>query len=465
MADEKPIAPVREPPNSIDAERSVLSCVLRDNSLLSDVGTLAVEDFYYVAHRAIWDAIQGISNRAEPVDAITLAEELHRKGRLDQAGGAAYIGDLIDYVGTTAGLRAHLAIMLDAARKRRLIAAATQIAESGYDPATSAEDLAEDAERAVFRASGELASEEATPLRDCVRAALHDVEAAAKARQTGTQAADAVSSGFRDLDDLIVGLEPGLVYLLAARPRMGKTAMATRMLRCRAEMGTPGVLYSMEQPKEQIALRLLADEAGVDLLRLRRGDLTHEEWAGLSNAAGLLCELPMLIDDRRGLSVSQIRASARRLAARGRCGLVAIDFLNRMRPSQPRAPRHEQIAEFSYGIQSLAGELKIPVLFLGQLNRECEKRPDRRPMLSDLRDSGSLEEDAHVVLFLYRDEVYFPNSRDKGIAELCVAKQKNGPSGTVRLAWNGASTSFRDLETRHVPPDESYPDGPSGYDD
>ena len=444
----------REMPNSINAERAVISAVLRDVRLLSDFGTLTTDDFYLVAHRALWDAIRGLSDRAQVVDAVTLAEELHRRGRLEMAGGAAYIGDLIDYLGTTVGARSYVAIVQDCARKRRIIDAGRRIAETGYDPAVSADDLAEQAERSVFQAAGDIASDEATPLRDCVRIALHGVEEAAKARLAGAPVEQAVSTGLRDLDALIVGLEPGLVYLLAARPRVGKTALATRILRCRAEGGAPAVLFTLEQPKDQIAKRIIADEAGVDLLKLRKGDLTNAEWSRVSAAACRLHPLPFLIDDRRGLSVSQIRTSACRLAARGQCGVIAIDYVNRMRASRPGMPRHEQVAEFSYGIQNLAGELKVPILLLAQLNRECEKRPDKRPMLSDLKESGSLEEDAHVVLFLYRDDVYNPHSRDKGTAELIVAKQKNGPGGTVRLAWHEESTSFRDYSP-------ATPEGPA----
>jgi replicative DNA helicase len=433
---------VRDLPHSLDAERSVLSGIMRDNALINRAETPAVDDFYIAAHRAIFGALRTLADAGKPFDAVTLAETLHATGKLDASGGPAYLGDLIDYCGTIVGYPSHCGIVRDLARKRRIVHAALAIAETGCDPETEAAELADRASRDILAAADDQATGEAVPLRDALRAAVRDIERTVARRQSGEAIEDAVETGYYDLDRLIVGIEPGVLYYIGARPSMGKTAFALGLAGHRADKGTPVVIYSLETKRDRLALRMLAAEARVDLMSLRLGTVEDVQWPRIMAAVSRMAQWPLLIDDRRSLTVGQVRASARRLAAQGRCGCVVLDYLTLLAPMDRKAGREQQVAEMSKGLQALAGELNIPVVCLAQLNRGCEQRPDKRPILSDLRDTGQIEQDADVVLFLYRDEVYRPTSEDKGFAEVIVSKQKNGPTGTVRMRWNATCARF-----------------------
>ncbi|HLK10303.1 MAG TPA: replicative DNA helicase [Candidatus Binatia bacterium] len=436
----------RVPPQSLEAEQSVLGGVLLDNAALDRVVELLdAEDFYREAHRRIFRAMLGLSERNEPVDLVTLAEVLRARGELAEVGGGAYLAELAERVPTAANVVNYARIVRDRSILRGLITAATEIATRGYDAPTDVSGLLDDAERRIFAIS----DREVRPAFVRIENVLTDTIKLIERLYEQKQAVTGVPTGFTDLDRITAGLQPSDLIIIAGRPSMGKTAFALNIAAHAAMHADRGVaIFSLEMSKEQLAMRLLCSEAQVDLARVRTGHLSDREFPQLAMAAGRLAETPIYIDDTPALSVLELRAKARRLKreSRARLGLVMVDYLQLMRSSEGKDSREQEISEISRSLKALAKELDVPVVALSQLNRQVENRNPPKPRLADLRESGAIEQDADVIAFIYRDEVYNEDSDKKNVAEIIVAKQRNGPTDSVELTFRREFTSFYNLE-------------------
>nr|HID60169.1 replicative DNA helicase [Desulfobacterales bacterium] len=430
------------PPQNIEAEQSILSAILIENNALFEVlEIISEEDFYRDAHQKIFRGMIELFEKNEPIDLITLANLLKEKGQLETVGGAAYLAELVDKVPMATNANYYARIIQEKAVLRRLISSAVSIANRCYEDRGDVEELLDFAERSVFEISenrvkpafysiGELLTENFKTLDE-----LYEK----KSLITG------VPTGFRDLDTLTSGLQPSDLIIIAGRPSMGKTAIALNIAQnASVKTGIPVVIFSLEMSKEQLSMRMLCSEARVDSFRLRGGFLKKSDWAKLNRAAGVLSEAPIYIDDSPALSVLEIRAKARRLKMEKGLGLIVLDYLQLMKGRSDAERRELEISEISRSLKALAKELNIPVLVLSQLNRKVEDRSDKRPRLADLRESGAIEQDADVIAFIYRDELYHKEEGNKGVAELIVAKQRNGPIGTVKLTFIDAYTRFED---------------------
>jgi replicative DNA helicase len=434
------------PPNDLEAERAVLGSILLDNVALSNVeGILAASDFYHPAHGVIYEAIVSIAGRREPVDVVTLAAELRSRERLNTVGGAQYLGELTDTIPTVAHAESHARIVADLAGVRRMIEVAHEIIGRGYGERGNAESFLDYAASKVFEVAQKRAKSTLIPLDQVILEAFERLEHSLNhgARTSGTE------TGFRDLDNLTAGMHGGQLIIIAARPAMGKTSLVLN-LATNAVVSTmkPVLVFSLEMPRVELANRLMCAEARVDQSRLRSNLLTQDEVTALTSAANKLHSLPMYIDDSGDLTLLELRSKARRIKNDRDMSLIIIDYLQLMKASRDKMEsREREISEISRGLKSLAKELDVPIIALSQLNRACETRPgkDKRPMLADLRESGAIEQDADVVMFIYRDEVYNRDTEDKGIAELIIAKQRNGPTDTVRLRFIRELTKFENL--------------------
>jgi len=436
----------RVPPHNLEAEESLLGAML----LSRDAITAAVEahvesaDFYKPAHGHIYEAIQSLHGQGEPADPVTVAEELRRADLLDGIGGRAAL--LLIQANTPASANAgHYArIVNELALLRRLIGVAGDIAEMGYDTSDDVTETLDRAEALVFEVAERRVSDTMVGIRDALQDTLDELEA----RYGDDSDLVGVPTGYDEVDRKLHGLQRSNLVILAARPGMGKTSLALGMARNVAtQTGRPVVFFSMEMGALELTKRLLAMEAGVDATRLWTAKLTEPDWGKISHAVGRLAEAQLHIDDNPHCTVMEMRAKARRLRARhGDLGLVVVDYIQLMTPSSTgrRAAENRQVevSEISRGLKILARELECPVIALSQLNRQLEYRQDKRPMLADLRESGGLEQDADVVAFIYRDEVYNPESTERGVAEIIVAKQRNGPIGNKRLVFLGPYTRF-----------------------
>ena len=432
-------------PHDLDVERAVLSALLRDNrSIHAVLNEVKPEDFYHPAHRELYHAMIRLQDENEPVDLHTLANRLNEQKLLDSVGGAVYLAELFDYEVTAANVAQHARIVRDKAVKRHLIGVATEIAELGYDQSEAADRLLDQAESRIFDISRSRARDAFRSLHEEMDDAIDYVEALMDrgGELTG------VPSGFKDLDEKTGGLQPGELIVIAARPSMGKTALALNIARNAAvDHGKKVAIFSLEMTKRALALRLLSSEARVDFSSFRRGFGSHADHSKLVQKAGLLAEAPVWIDDSGLITILEIKAKCRRLATERGLDLVMVDYLQLAHGDSRVARKDLEIAEISHGLKALAKELDLPVIALSQLNRGPEQRdPDkRRPNMGDLRESGAIEQDADVIAFIYRDEVYNPTEENRGLAELIVAKQRNGPTGTVRLSFEGRYANFRDL--------------------
>jgi len=437
--------PLRTPPRNEEAEEALLSAILVDNTALLDVvDLLGPQDFYRTAHGTIFAAMTDLFNRGEPIDLVTVTNALREKGRLEAVGGAAFVARLLNDVLPAANAQHYARIVHDKAVLRRLIEQANAIAKRCYAEQGSAEEIVDFAESALFAVTEKKARQSFYPLSKLIDRSIDFLEEKQKNKSLVT----GVPTGFTQIDHLTSGLQNADLIILAARPSMGKTALALNIARNAAvEAGVPVAIFSLEMSKEQITLRLLCAEARIDSSKLRSGFFTLEDWERVTEAASTLSSAPIFIDDSPGLTALEVRAKARRLKMDKNIGLVVIDYLQLMQ-GRPGAERRElEISEISRALKSLAKELDLPVLALSQLNRMLEQRTDKRPRLSDLRESGALEQDADVVAFIYRDEVYNPeeNNPNRGTAEILLAKQRNGPTGDVRLAFLSAYTRFENL--------------------
>ncbi|MCL2399738.1 MAG: replicative DNA helicase [Defluviitaleaceae bacterium] len=441
------IPQMRIPPNDTEAEQSVLSSMLFDREAISIASEhLRGEDFYRPDNKALYDAMLELFVKNTPVDAITLCDKLTEQGILDQVGGRAYVAKLASAYYTSAHIRQHSRIVADKALLRKLIKASTEISAAGYEAREEVEVVLEQAEKSIFEISMNRNSRDFSPISEVIGLALERLEAVAKAKGQVT----GVSTGFIDFDNKTAGLQKSDLILIGARPSMGKTAFMLNIAQHAAvRNNVPTAVFSLEMSKEQLVNRMLCVEAHLDSHKFRTGDLNDDDWAKIAESIAPLSSAPLFIDDTPGITVAELRAKCRRLKLEKNLGLVVIDYLQLMSGSASRVEsRQMEISEISRSLKALAKELEAPVLTAAQLSRAVEARKDHRPMLSDLRESGAIEQDADVVAFLYRDEYYNPDTLKKNHAEVIIAKQRNGPTGTVELTYLGQYTKFANAPGR-----------------
>lgn len=448
----------RLPPNNIEAEESLLGAIILDNSTLLDIiEILSPEDFYKPAHQKIFTAITELFSKDEAIDITTLLNILKEKKQLEKIGGGAYLAHLMHEVPVAVNAPHYARIVRDKASLRRLIEKANTIATRCYEDQGNVDEVIDFAENAVFEISEDKINPSFHPISRIVDSAIDIIEA----RQGNQALVTGVPTGFAQLDEMTAGFQPSDLIIVAARPSMGKTAFALNVARNAAvDSGVPVAVFSLEMSKEQLGMRILCAEARVDSSRLRRGFLDKDEWRRITDASSVLTNVPIFIDDSPGISALEIRAKTRRLKMNEDIGMVIIDYLQLIRGRASTERRDLEIAEISRSLKALAKELNIPVVALSQLNRKLEERADKRPLLSDLRESGSLEQDSDVVAFIYREEVYSKEAKDNdgnsipnpnhGKAELILGKQRNGPIGTVNMSFINKYTRFENPAPDHM---------------
>jgi replicative DNA helicase len=438
----------RLPPHNIEAEQSVLGSLLIDRDAIIRVASyVRAEDFYIAANGTIYQAILDLYNRREPTDFLTLSDELERKSTLEEVGGLGYLSSLLNIVPTAVHVEYYGRIVERTATLRRLIDAGTSIVGIGYQEGLEAEDALDSAEQALFTVSQRRQTKDFQSISDVLDRFFDQLDYLQQNRGEVV----GIPSGYSDLDKLTGGLQRSDLIILAARPSMGKSALALGMAYGAAvQHGKKVGFFALEMSAEQLVQRLLSTETGVDSHRLRLGQIDDNEWDRISRAFGRLAEAQIFIDDSANASVMDVRSKARRLQAEQGLDLMIVDYLQLM-SGRRTENRVAEISEISRGLKGLARELNVPVVALSQLSRAVETRADHRPMLSDLRESGSIEQDADIVMFIYRDDKYDENSEKKGIAELIVAKHRNGPVGTVNLRFFDRTARFADLELYREP--------------
>jgi replicative DNA helicase len=438
---------MRSLPQSVEAEQSVIGSMIIDKYAISKVlEGLEEEDFYRDGHKVIYKTILDMFRNDIAVDLLTLLEYLKSTDTLERAGGVTYITELSSSVPTTANLSAYIKIVSDKSTLRKLIKASTAIIEESYTNQSQVEDVVDIAEKKIFNIAEKRTTKDFEPLSDVLERGFAQIERLFnnKGETTG------VSSGFTDLDAKTSGFQSGDMILIAARPSMGKTTFALNIAENAALRDHRSVvIFSLEMSKEQLAYKLLCSEANVDMLKLRTGTLEDKDWENIAMAAGPLSKAKIYIDDTAGVTVMEMRSKCRRLKIEYGIDLIVIDYLQLMSGGAGSDNRQQEVSEISRSIKALAKEMECPVIALSQLSRAPEQRADHRPMLSDLRESGSIEQDADIVMFLYRDEYYNKETEDKNIGECIIAKQRNGPVGTAKLAWLGQFSKFGNLDVIH----------------
>jgi replicative DNA helicase len=442
-ADAPEIHTLRVPPHSVEAEQSVLGGLMLAAEAWDDVADLIDEDdFYRRDHRLIFAAIGELAKRGEPCDAVTLVDRLSDKGGIDEVGGAAYLIQLANNTPSAANIAAYARIVREKAVLRYLIQTGTKLINDGFQPeGRSTSEILDEAEQAVYR----IAEEGARGRKGFtdMKAAVGEAFRLLQERYEAGGSITGVPTGFSDLDHRTAGLQPGDLIILAARPAMGKTSLALNIAEYAALRTEKAVaVFSMEMSASQLAFRLISSLGRIDQTRLRTGQLEDEEWPRVTSAIKLLSTAPIFIDDTPGLSPGELRARARRLKSRHDLGLIVIDYLQLMQVPGTRENRATEMSEISRSMKALAKELNVPVIALSQLNRQLESRTDKRPVMADLRESGAIEQDADLIVFIYRDEYYHVDSPDKGLAEVIIGKHRNGPTGTVKLTFLGQYTRF-----------------------
>jgi replicative DNA helicase len=446
------LAQMRLPPHSLEAEQAVLGGLLLENGAWDRIGDVVSEkDFYRQDHRQILRAIIRQIGENRPADAVTVSESLQSMGELEAVGGLSYIVALASNTPSAANIRRYAEIVRERSVMRRLAEVATGIADTAYAPAgRSASQLLDEAEARVFEIaeSGSRGQAGFSEIKPLLKLAVERIDELY--HSDNDSGVTGVPTGFHDLDQKTSGFQPGDLIIVAGRPSMGKTALALNIGENVAlETGLPVAVFSMEMGGQQLVMRMIGSVGKLDQHRLRTGKLGEDDWQRLTYALGKLNEAPVFIDETPGLNVLELRARARRLMRQcGKLGLIVIDYIQLMSASSAGENRATEISEISRALKGLAKELQVPVVALSQLNRGLEQRPNKRPVMSDLRESGAIEQDADVILFIYRDEVYNPDTQDKGTAEIIISKQRNGPIGTVRLAWLGEYTRFESLAQR-----------------
>lgn len=434
------------PPHDIDAEQAVLGSMLTDkDAVIAAIETLKEESFYRDDNKAIYKAILNLYNKSEPIDIITLKDELESLDKFEQVGGFEYIANLPEKVPTTANVNKYIKIVEEKAILRNLIKTANEIIELGYNPTQDVEDIMDGAEKKIFDIMQSKNQKSFSPIKDVLVESIINLEQLYNRKKSIT----GISTGFTQLDFKTTGLHGSEFILIAARPAMGKTAFALNLATNAAlRDNVPVAIFSLEMSKDQLVTRVLASEAMVDSNKIRTGKLEDEDWEKIANAIGTLSEAEIYIDDTPGINVMEIRTKCRKLKMEKNIGLIVIDYLQLIQGNNKRSggSREQEIAEISRSLKILAKELNVPVIALSQLSRAVEQRPDHRPMLSDLRESGSIEQDADIVMFLYRDDYYNKETEKKDIAEVIIAKQRSGTIGPVELLWMGNYTKFVNLE-------------------
>ena len=433
------------PPHDLEAEQAVIGSMLTDkDAVISAIEVLSDYDFYREDNKIIYSAILNLYNRGEPIDIITLKSELASMGKLEAIGGLEYLAELPEKVPTTANVDKYIKIVEEKSTLRTLIRTANELITLGYDPTQEVEELMDNAEKKIFNVMQSRNQKGYSSMKDILVDTFVELEELYNRKQHVT----GVPTGFLDLDYKTAGLHGSDLILVAARPAMGKSAFALNIATNAAVRAkTPVAIFSLEMSKEQMANRILCSEALVDSNKVRTGKVEDDDWVKLAQASGILSEAQIFIDDTPGISIMEIRAKCRKMKLEKDIGLVVIDYLQLVQGSSKRgASREQEIAEISRSLKILAKEINVPVIALSQLSRAPEQRPDHRPMLSDLRESGSIEQDADIVMFLYRDDYYNQDSEKKNVAEVILAKHRAGSTGTVELAWLGSYTKFANLE-------------------
>ena len=446
LVSEQALDPLRMPPHSIEAEQALLGGLLLDNHAWDKIGDYISEsDFYRADHRLIYQQVARLIEAARPADVVTVSEALDRAGKLSDAGGLQYIAALAQNTPSAVNIRRYAEIVRDRAVMRQLVSVGAEISESALNPlGKSAEELINDAEARVFAISeqGARGRQGFVEIRPLIAQVVERIDQL----HSNPSEITGLATGYADLDRMTSGLQPGDLVIIAGRPSMGKTALA---LNIAEHLGLverlPVAVFSMEMSSTQLVMRMIGSVAKVDQLKVRTGRISDDEWPRLTDAWGRLNDAPMFIDETPALNALELRARARRLHRQvggPGLGLIVIDYLQLMTATSHGENRATEISEISRSLKALAKELSVPVIALSQLNRSLEQRPNKRPVMSDLRESGAIEQDADVIFFIYRDEVYNADSPDKGVAEIIIGKQRNGPIGTVKLTFQGQYTRF-----------------------
>lgn len=434
----------RVPPHSIEAEQSVLGAIIMDSEAAGVASEIiTADDFYRPDHKLIYEALMELYDSMEPIDLVTIQNKLNEKGVLEQIGGIGYLGQLGAFVPTSAHIKQYAKIVESKSVLRKLIAASTEISAKSYEGQEAVEDVVNYAEKKIFDIMQNKHTDDFTPLSEILVSSIEKIEDAYmnKGKISG------IATGFIDLDYRTTGFQPSDLILVAARPSMGKTAFALNIAQTAAvKNGHKVAIFSLEMSKDQLVNRMLCSEAMVDAQKIRTGSLDNDDWTKLARAIGPLSEASIFIDDTPGISMTELRAKCRRLKLEHGLDFIMIDYLQLMTGSGKNESRQQEISDISRSLKGLAREMNAPVVALSQLSRACESRADHRPMLSDLRESGAIEQDADVVMFLYRDEYYHPDTEQKNIGEVIISKQRNGPTGTVELMWLGQYTRFANLQ-------------------
>jgi replicative DNA helicase len=446
LSSDPQIAALRLPPNSVEAEMSVLGGLMIDNEAFDRVADVVrEEDFYRYDHRLIWSQIARLIERSQPADVVTVFESLQRAGKAEEAGGLVYLNSLAQETPSAANIRRYAEIVRDRSILRRLISTSDEIATNALNPqGKETRQLLDEAESKIFQISedGSRGAVGFQSLPDLLGQVVERVDQLYN--QSNPSDITGVATGFADLDRMTSGLQQGDLVVVAGRPSMGKTAFSMNIAEHVAvDLGLPVAVFSMEMGATQLAMRLVCSVGRLDQQRLRTGRLVDDDWPRLTGAIQKMQDSAMFVDETPALNALELRARARRLARQhGQLGLIVIDYIQLMSATGSGENRATEISEISRSLKGLAKELQCPVIALSQLNRSLEQRPNKRPVMSDLRESGAIEQDADVILFIYRDEVYNPDSQDKGSAEIIIGKQRNGPIGTVRLTFVGQYTKF-----------------------
>lgn len=448
----KEAAPVnlKVPPHNLEAEQAVLGGILINNDAMNlVVDILSPDDFYREAHTAAFEGMCGLYDSGEPIDLITLSQILTRKNLLERVGGARYLADLVEAVSTSAGIVHHAEIIKGLSVRRKLIGHCSTISESCFQDWERVEDLLDLAEQSVYDIAESQVKDGFHHLNDVIKDSFKRLEAVAQqpGHVTGTP------TGFTDFDRLTAGLQPSDLIIVAGRPSMGKTALALNIgYNAAKETGKGIAVFSLEMSRSQLGIRLLGFDAGIDASRLRTGFLKDEEWGRLTHAASNLCDMPIFIDDSMAAGVLEMKAKCRRLKKHQDLALVIVDYLQLVQGRRSAESRQMEISEISRALKGLAKDLSVPVMALSQLNRKVEDRPNKRPQLADLRESGAIEQDADVIVFIYRDEMYNPNSEEnRNVAEIILAKQRNGPTGFFKLTFRKELTRFENYTGEDLP--------------
>jgi replicative DNA helicase len=438
---------LRIPPQNTDAEKAVLGAMLlSEEAIGTAIEHIDSHYFYETGHQKIFESIKDLYASRKNVDLITLSDFLKNQAMLDAIGGIAYLTQLAEFVPTAANVKYYIDIVKEKGIQRQLIKNSTEIIAKSYGTNVNVDELVDAAEQLIFEIATAKQKQQAFHVKDLVMGAVEMIDKLYQNKQAIT----GVPTGFIDFDQKTSGLQRADLVIVAARPSMGKSAFAVNIAEHAAGLGTPVAIFSLEMSKEQLVQRMLCSQAQVDAHKVRTGFLSPADWPHLTKAAGKLSTMPIFIDDTPAISVLELRAKARRLKAQHNIGMIVVDYLQLMQAGGKVESRQQEISEISRSLKALARELRVPVVALSQLSRAVESRQDHRPQLSDLRESGAIEQDADVVVLLMREEYYNPTDENRGIAEIIIAKQRNGPTGTVKLKFFKEHVKFTNLEMSHV---------------